>query len=921
MTEYWQRTSFLLLVLLVTASHAAAADPLSPKRGFADVGAWYGSLQAVNAGWYYGWRPDKPSGVGNFDAEFLPMIWGGFQANQFEINRILGYGDVEWVLGFNEPERPDQANMSVGDAINAWRTLSNGFSGTNVKLVSPGVADTGGPDGGQAWLANFINQANAESLKVDAVAFHWYGVSNPNDPIGAANSFLSRVDSYHSSYGLPVWITEFGIIDWGNAYTDEEMRAANAAFVDYVVPRLDNRSYVEGYAFYQWTGDTTLIEGNPLAPTNIGVNYVGAIKQGDSYDLSGVDMGEHVAYLAGGELTHSGGAAGTVRYINALSNTSTFGGAGDWGMVEGNWIRVGTDASLRKTGANTITLDRNQITNNGVIEVAEGELILSRGPSVGGDGVMRVGNSGTLRFDGTSRYGSRNFNWRIELDGGVAVAPVGTVGLLALPGGEIHGHGTVSGGLTTLAGASVRVGGVGISQPGWTSIEDFESYSAGKLNAGASGGVWRGVFDGTDNAQIVTDGRNNALEYFGTGSSWRGAQTSLRDSFSAGDFSLSDGESATYFFRVQRQGSQTIDGIFGLTDQESIGIDTPWGELAITLSLLQDGNTPGTTALRAFNSGANTDVVIQDNIVANEWINVWLVVDNDAKTYQVATSTGLADGALFPAAFDFGRRSASGAALDTFAGAEFRSGSAPSGASVRIDDLVFLPGENLANPLSGQPPGLVLNPAELMIEGDFTASTGATLKLDLFDSTSFDRLLVTGVLTAGGLLQVSLDSESPDPQAGDSFDLFDFAQAVGTFDELLLPGLTAGLSWDVSQLYSNGTLLVVEGLPGDYNNDGLVDASDYAVWRENLGAPAGSLPNDIDGGVIGSDQYDTWKSNYGAMTSTASAQHAAPEPDAISIALFAALALGYVFRRTRCHGDRELLAPLAFISPQSQSGI
>ena len=281
------------------------------RSAFGEARIWrrrrnYDILQAVNAGWYYGWRPDKPSGVGNFDAQFVPQIWGGYQATQSTIDMIKDYGDVQWVLGFNEPERTDQNNhLTVSQAISSWQTLSSGFAGSGIKLVSPGVSDTGD---GQAWLADFMNQATSQGLQVDAVAFHWYGVSNPNDPIGAGNSFLSRVDSYHNSYGRPVWITEFGIIDWGGAYTTEEMRAANATFLDYVIPQLESRSYVLGYAFYNWTGDTTLVEGSPLEPTNVGENYVGVIKDGESYDLSGIDMGEHVAYLAGGELTNSGGS-------------------------------------------------------------------------------------------------------------------------------------------------------------------------------------------------------------------------------------------------------------------------------------------------------------------------------------------------------------------------------------------------------------------------------------------------------------------------------------------------------------------------------------------------------------------------------------------------------------------------------------
>jgi hypothetical protein len=54
-------------------------------------------------------------------------------------------------------------------------------------------------------------------------------------------------------------------------------------------------------------------------------------------------------------------------------------------------------------------------------------------------------------------------------------------------------------------------------------------------------------------------------------------------------------------------------------------------------------------------------------------------------------------------------------------------------------------------------------------------------------------------------------------------------------------------------------------LPGDYNADGRVDAADYVAWRNNVGAPAGTLPNDADGGTIGPSQYNTWRGYFGEM--------------------------------------------------------
>ena len=77
------------------------------------------------------------------------------------------------------------------------------------------------------------------------------------------------------------------------------------------------------------------------------------------------------------------------------------------------------------------------------------------------------------------------------------------------------------------------------------------------------------------------------------------------------------------------------------------------------------------------------------------------------------------------------------------------------------------------------------------------------------------------------------------------------------------------------------------GIPGDYNNDGVVDARDYTVWQDHLGAPSGTLPNDVDGGEIGRFQYLTWVANFGATAGTGNSHESArvPEPGAFFLAL------------------------------------
>ncbi|TWT85518.1 hypothetical protein Pla123a_03250 [Posidoniimonas polymericola] len=79
---------------------------------------------------------------------------------------------------------------------------------------------------------------------------------------------------------------------------------------------------------------------------------------------------------------------------------------------------------------------------------------------------------------------------------------------------------------------------------------------------------------------------------------------------------------------------------------------------------------------------------------------------------------------------------------------------------------------------------------------------------------------------------------------------------------------------------------------GDYNDDGVVDAADYVVWRDNRRADPGTLPNDPNNVRIGTAQYQTWLDNYGATKfgGSATAAAAVPEPAAWALACLALIA-------------------------------
>ena len=104
---------------------------------------------------------------------------------------------------------------------------------------------------------------------------------------------------------------------------------------------------------------------------------------------------------------------------------------------------------------------------------------------------------------------------------------------------------------------------------------------------------------------------------------------------------------------------------------------------------------------------------------------------------------------------------------------------------------------------------------------------------------------------------------------------------------------------------SNLTSLTLTAiLQGDYNENGVVDAADYTLWRDHLGAPAGTLPNDVDGGIIGSAQYNTWKTNFGAASgagSDGSDIQTVPEPAMAALVAAEGLMVAWK-RRLRIEG-------------------
>ncbi|KAH6670526.1 glycosyl hydrolase catalytic core-domain-containing protein [Halenospora varia] len=240
------------------ASSAAPVTTGGKKRGIAYNNAAF--VQSFVSGgqisWAYNWASGSggslPSGV-----EFVPLCWGqkSFANWAADAKKAIAAGSKH-LLGFNEPDHTEQANMSPADAITAWKAQMQPFAG-QAALGAPAVtnglnaAKTMGID----WLSSFVK--GCSGCTIDFVPIHWYQTSIPLT--NAIADFKQHCkDAYAAGGNKPLWITEF-------QYT---VKADENAFLAAILPWLDapEQSYIQRYSYFM-AADGNLISGTGLSTT------------------------------------------------------------------------------------------------------------------------------------------------------------------------------------------------------------------------------------------------------------------------------------------------------------------------------------------------------------------------------------------------------------------------------------------------------------------------------------------------------------------------------------------------------------------------------------------------------------------------------------------------------------------------------
>jgi len=219
----------------------APEDEIIGKKGIGISLAksqWSHKVSELKVYWHYTWgsilSEYEPDNV-----DFVPMIWGknGIDEGKVaDLQALKEEGKIKYLLGFNEPDSENQANMTVDEAIEKWPLLE----AVGVPLGSPAAVH---PTGN--WMKEFMAKAEAADLRIDFVSIHWYGGTD-------STAFLNKLEEVYNLYGKPLWITEFACADWDAATPGENKHSQEAVFnfMQKVLPKLEKLKYIQRYAWF-----------------------------------------------------------------------------------------------------------------------------------------------------------------------------------------------------------------------------------------------------------------------------------------------------------------------------------------------------------------------------------------------------------------------------------------------------------------------------------------------------------------------------------------------------------------------------------------------------------------------------------------------------------------------------------------------
>ena len=233
--------------------------------------------------WFYNWYiqpdPEAQKARKEHNVAFYPMVWNHW-ANQRDFENYLSAylaenPDIEYLLGYNEPNLRDQCNYTPREAAKYWPSLVKFAKKHNLKIIAPAMNYGTMENYWVPWvlLDEFfgIDRIDEESGKlvknkgypgvslddIYAMAVHSY-----MPDAGALKWFINMFEKYNK----PIWLTEFCSWEFSQWDAPWQNKEYQLMFMCEAVTMLELHPYVEKYAWFIPKGneDENVIPGNKL---------------------------------------------------------------------------------------------------------------------------------------------------------------------------------------------------------------------------------------------------------------------------------------------------------------------------------------------------------------------------------------------------------------------------------------------------------------------------------------------------------------------------------------------------------------------------------------------------------------------------------------------------------------------------------
>jgi hypothetical protein len=198
---------------------------------------------------------------------------------------------------------------------------------------------------------------------------------------------------------------------------------------------------------------------------------------------------------------------------------------------------------------------------------------------------------------------------------------------------------------------------------------------------------------------------------------------------------------------------------------------------------------------------------------------------------------------------------------------------------------------------------------DLRLDAAPTVAAGIPQNLGLFDVDASSTDALAGTITGSGSLKQTFSSADGSvnyPEGATVSAVFgsntynwtiSYHGKINWTDQInsVVGSVAAGTAGSDVDVVLLGASVVSNGVPGDYNSDGIVDAADYTVWRDHLGQTF-TLPNrdSTASGPISQSDYTFWLNHFGNHAGAgAGAMHggAVPEPSTLMLAAFGMISI------------------------------